>query len=141
MGFEVTLDGVVYRTDALTIDEATVLEGECGKNWLELNPIRSSSEFRATARVFLSRDHDPGTVDQLLAKMTIGDAMAAVKWVEGDIPAVFEDGLPKAEGGASTTTSSSSPGRRGSGRPTSPAANGSGTFSSSSPPSTEVPTG
>lgn len=138
MGFQVTLDGVVYRTDDLTIDEAGVLEKECGKTWLELNPIRTSIEFKATARLFLARDHDPDQVEKLLAGYTISDAMAAVVWVDDDLPRVFEEGLPKAEGEASTTTSSSSPGPRGNGHPTSPAANGSGISSSSSPPSTDA---
>jgi len=136
--FELTIDGRVYSTNSLTLDESTLLEKECGKNWLELNPIRSSTEFRETVRVFLTRDHNPGDVERILANFTIQSAMAAVEWVDDDLPTVFEDGLPKAEGGPSTTTSSGSPAPPTGGLPTSPAANGSATSSSSSSPSNKA---
>jgi hypothetical protein len=132
MPFELTLSGKVYNTHSLSLEESDQLEKECAKTWLELNPVRSSAEFRATARVFLTRDHDPAGVELLLAAFTIQSAMAAVEWVDDDLPDVFEDGLPKAEGGPSTTTSSGSPALPTDGHPTSPAANGSGTSSSSS---------
>lgn len=136
MPFEVTLDGKAYSTDSFTLDEADRLEEECGRTWLELNPVRSSKEFRAVARVFLDRDHGPVEVAKLIAAMTIGDAMEAVEWVDKDLPRLYEDGMPdpKAEGGPSTTTSSSSPGRPGDGPPMSSAGNGSVTSSSSSRP-------
>jgi len=135
MGFALTIDGRVYTTDSLSIDESEQLEKECGKSWLELNPIRTSTEFRATVRVLLTRDHTPADIERILADFTVKSAMAAVEWVDDDLPTVFEDGLPKAEGGPSTTTSSGSPAHPGSGHPTSPAANGSATSSSSSSPS------
>lgn len=137
MAFQVTLDGKTYSTDSLTLDEAEILEGECGKTWLELNPVRTSKEFRATARVFLARDHTPADVDRIVNGFTIAMAMEAVVWVEGDdLPKVFEDGMPdpKAEGSPSTSTSSGSPTLPTDGHLTSPAGNGSVTSISSSPP-------
>lgn len=132
MPFELTLDGRVYNTHSLSLDESEQLEKECGKTWLELNPVRSSTEFRATARVFLTRDHDAADVERILANVTIQSAMAAVEWVDDDLPTVFEDGLPKAEGGPGTTMSSGSPAPPTNGLQTSLAANGSATSSSSS---------
>lgn len=141
MPFEVTLDGKTYSTDSLTLNESDRLEEECGRTWLELNPVRSSKEFRAVARVFLARDHSPAEVEQVVASITIGEAMAAVEWVDHDLPGVFVDGMPdpKVEGGPSTTTSSSSPDPPGDGLPTSSAGNGSATSSSSSTPANRKP--
>lgn len=138
MPFELRLDGHVYNTHSLTLDEAEQLEAECDKTWLELNPVRSSKEFRATIRVFLARDHATADIERIVAGFTVQSAMAAVEWVDDDLPVVFEDGLPKAEGGLSTTTSSGSPAPPTNGPPTSPAANGSVTSSSSSSPSNEA---
>lgn len=141
MPFKVTLGGKTYSTDSFTLDEADRLEEECGRTWLELNPVRSSKEFRAVARVFLDRDHAPGEVDRIVAAITIGDAMEAVEWVDKDLPRLFEDGMPdpKAEGGHSTITSSSSPDPHGDGPPTSSADNGSVISSSSSTPANRKP--
>lgn len=138
MPFEVTLDGKTYSTNSFTLDEADRLEEECGRTWLELNPVRSAKEFRTVARVFLARDHTPADLDRVVAAITIGDAMAAVEWVDEDLPATFEDGMPdpKVGGGPSTVTSSGSPGPPGGGLPMSSAGNGSATSISSSRPAT-----
>lgn len=140
MAFQVTLEGKAYSTDSLTLDEAEVLEEECGRTWLELNPVRSSKEFRATARVFLHRDYAPGDVDRIVNGITIAAAMRAVVWVDDDLPKVFEDGMPdpKAAGGPSTTTSSGSPTPPTDGPQTSPDGNESATSTSSSPRSNQV---
>jgi len=142
MPFEITLAGKAYNTNSLTLDEADRLEEECGRTWLELNPVRSSKEFRAVARVFLARDHGPADVDRIIAAVTVGAAMDAVEWVDDDLPGVFVDGLPdpKAVGGPSTGTSSSSPGPPGDGPPTSSGGNGSATSASSSTPASSQPT-
>jgi hypothetical protein len=118
MPFELSLNGATYRTDSLTLDEAERLETECGKTWLKLNPALSAKEFKATARVFLARDHAPADVDRLVSAMTVGTAMQAVAWVEDDLPTMFEDGLPKAAAGNSTGTSSASPSLPTAGLPT-----------------------
>jgi hypothetical protein len=116
--FELTIDGQVFRTDELTLAEAETLEVECGRTWLELNPVRSAKEFRATARLFLARTRTPEEASTAVAGLTIGEAMKAVKWVADDLPDMFEDGLPKAGGGNSTTTSPSSPDLLSGGLPT-----------------------
>ena len=138
MPFELTIDGRVYSTDTLSLEESSRLEKECERNWLELNPCRSSTEFRETVRVFLARDYNAADIERILANFTVKSAMAAVDWVDDDLPTVFEDGLPKWEGGPSTTTSSGSPAPLTGGLPTSPAANGSATSSSSSSPSNKA---
>lgn len=94
MPFEVTLDGRAYRTDSLTLIEAEALEGETGKSWLELNPVKSAKEFRCIALCFLRRDLNPDKAQAVVAELTLGQAMASVKWVADDLPDTYDDGIP-----------------------------------------------
>lgn len=109
MPFEITIDGHAYRTDDLTIEEAVALEDECDKTWLELNPLRSAKEFRATAALFLRRTRAPEVAAKEAAAMSVKVAQESMRWVDDDLPTEFENGIPKEEGGPSTTTSSGSP--------------------------------
>lgn len=118
MPFEITIGGKAYRTDDLTIAEAEQLEDECGKTWLELNPLRSAKEYRATATAFLRRNLAPEVAAKEAAAITIKVAQEMVRWVDDNLPTEFRDGLPKEEGSPSTTTSSVSPGLPGDGPPT-----------------------
>lgn len=104
MPFFLELDGQSFRTDDLTLEEAERLEGECGRTWLELNPVRSAKEFRATARVFLTRQHAPEVAAKMVSEMTIAQATAAVKFVPEDLPEIYEDDLPKAAGDKTTSS-------------------------------------
>lgn len=105
MPFEIKLNGRAYTTDQLTLEEAEALELECGKTWLELNPIRSAKEFKATARVFLTREKGADEAARIVSTLTLRAALDAVRWVDEDIPDVFVDGIPKVEATTSTPTS------------------------------------
>lgn len=118
MPFEITIDGHAYRTDDLTVAEAEELEDECGQTWLQLNPIRSAKEFRATAALFLRRTRTPEVAAKEAAALTVKAAQENVRWVEDNLPTEFSDGIPKEEGSPSTTTSSASPDPPGDGPPT-----------------------
>jgi hypothetical protein len=107
--FEITIDGHVYRTDDLTIEEAVALEEECDKTWLQLNPVRSAKEFQATAALFLRRTRTPEVAAKEAAAMKVKIAQENIRWVGDDLPTEYVDGIPKVEGAPSTTTSSVSP--------------------------------
>ena len=118
MPFELTLDGKVYNTDILSVSEAVELEKMIGRPWTQLNPLGSAEEFQAFATVCLSHDHPADQAAKIAADLPLGVALSAARWVPDDLPDGFEDGLPKAEAGPSTTTSSSSPDRPTDGLPT-----------------------
>jgi len=118
MPFELELGGRKYNTDDLSIAEAVEIEKTLGRTWQQLNPLGSAEEFQAFATMCLRRDHPADQAAKIAAELPLGVALAAAKWVADDLPATFEDGLPKAEGGSSTTTSSSSPDRPTDGPPT-----------------------
>lgn len=120
MPFELILDGRTYSTDQMSVAEAVELEKVLDKTWRELNPLSSAEEFQAFAAICLRRDHPSDQAAKMAAELPLGEALLAARWVDDDRPTEYEDGSPKAEGEPSTTTSSSSRGRRGSGPPTSP---------------------
>jgi hypothetical protein len=107
--FELTLAGRKYSTDDLSVAEAVDLEKTLGRSWTQLNPLSSAEEFLAFATTCLRHDHPADQAAKIAAELPLGVALAAARWVGDDLPDVFEDGLPKAEGESSTTTSSSSP--------------------------------
>jgi hypothetical protein len=111
MPFELTLDGRKYNTDDLSLADAVELETMLGKTWRELNPLGSAAEFQGFAELCLRRDHPKDQAAKIATEMSLGDALAAARWVGDDLPVTYEDGFPdpKAEGGSSTTTSSTSP--------------------------------
>ncbi len=105
MPYSISIEGQVFNTDDLTLDEAISCEKATGEGWLYINPFRSAAHCKAIMVAFLRRSL---TEDQALAivdKLTITTALKAVKRVEDDLPDEFEDGLPKAEDGPETTTS------------------------------------
>lgn len=109
MPFELTLDGHTYNTNELLLADAVEIEKMLGKTWRELNPLGSAEEFRAFALVCLKQDHAEDVAAKIVEDMPLGAALGAARWVGDDLPEVYEDGLPKAEEDASTTTSSTSP--------------------------------
>lgn len=109
MPFEITLDGHVYSTDDLSVAEAVELEKALGKTWRELSPSGSAEEFQAFAAVCLRRDHPADQAAKIARETPLSVALSAARWIEDDLPATYEDGLPKVEEGPSTTTSSTSP--------------------------------
>lgn len=109
MPFELVLNGNAYNTDDLSLSEAVGIEKMLGKTWRELNPLASAEEFQAFATVCLRRDHSADQAAKIVAELPLGVALKAARWIDDDLPEVYEDGYPKAEGGPSTTTSSTSP--------------------------------
>lgn len=118
MPFELELDGRVYNTDELSLADAVELEKALGRTWRELSPLTSAEEFVAFATVCLKQDHPADVAAKIVADLSLGKALAAARWVGDDLPEVYEDGLPKAGGGPSTTTSSGSPDLPTTGHPT-----------------------
>lgn len=109
MPFELVLDGHTYNTDLFLLSDVVGLERALGRTWRELNPLASAEEFQAFALVALKQDHPADVAEKIVATLPLGVSLAAARWVGDDLPDVYEDGLPKAEGEASTTTSSGSP--------------------------------
>lgn len=112
MPYSVKIDGKVYNTDDLTLDECIEVEKyvrrldpEAPRTWGSLMPLRSAVDCKAVMRVFLLRERTPAEADAFLSTLTAGKAVDAVDKVEDDLPDEYEDGLPKAEGEPETTTS------------------------------------
>jgi hypothetical protein len=103
--FEIKVDGQTFRTDDLTLAEATVIEKATGTSWLYLNPLRSAEQCQETMIVFLSRSRPRAAAEAFVGALGIRKAIDAVTKVDEDLPDEYEDGLPKAEGGPSTPTS------------------------------------
>jgi hypothetical protein len=116
--FILTLDDGEFSTDNLTLEEAEAIEKALEITWSEMNPSRSAAQCRVVSAVFLARSHDETEAAKMAAAITVGQARKMVRWEQDDLPDLYEDGIPKAAGGRSTSTSSGSPGRRGRGRPT-----------------------
>lgn len=115
MPFEISLAGEKFRTDELTVEEFMTIERDTGRTWWELNPVRSAPEFRAVAVAFLSRTRSKEDALKIVSALTINDVVAATKLVRDDLPDVYEDGIPKAEGGPLTPSSSNTQGLPGAG--------------------------
>lgn len=122
MPFELEIEGHKYNTDDLSVAEAVELEKTLGKTWRELNALGSAEEFQAFAAICLRRDHSADQAVKIASELPLSVALKAARWVDDDLPDIYEDGAPKVAGDPSTTTSSTSRGRRSSGRRTSPAA-------------------
>lgn len=109
MPFVITFDGRSFNTDDLTIDEVAVVERETNLSWLVVNPAETAMGWRAIVKAFLCREESAETVAKRLAKVKVKEAMNTVKWVEDDLPDVYEDGIPKAETAAPSIDGSSGP--------------------------------
>lgn len=105
MAFQITIEGEVFRTDDLTLDEAVAVEKATGTSWLYINPLRSAGDCRALMVVFLSRKRSKAEAEAYVKGLSMAAGIAAVQTVEEDLPDEYEDGLPKAAGGPSTPTS------------------------------------
>lgn len=104
MGYQITLDGEVYRTADMSLDEAVAVEKATGTSWLYLNPVRSAADCRGFMVVFLSRTRSAAEAEAFVAKLGMVEAVEAVKEVEDDLPEEYEGGIPKAAGAPETTS-------------------------------------
>ena len=109
MPYQVSLGDQKWRTDDLTLDEAIGIEKATGEGWLQINPFRSADACKAILVAFLSRTMDPAAATAKVGAVSIQEALDGVSVVTDDLPTSYEDGLPKAAGGHSTTGSSGPP--------------------------------
>lgn len=96
--------GEKFNTDDLTIGEAEAIEAATDESWLYINPFRSAKHCRAILVAFLSRTVSPAEAEAAVKGVSVKAALDGVERVDDDLPEVFEDGLPKAEGDTSTST-------------------------------------
>lgn len=107
MPFILDFDGEQIRTDDLTLDEAKWVEKETGTAWIYLRPVADAGHALALLTVLNQRRGL--TLDEARLKagrMTIRQLLAMTEYVEEDLPSEYVDGIPKAEGGPSTSGSS-----------------------------------
>jgi len=102
MPFKLTVDGDSFIHYDLTLDEAIAVEKETETSWRFIDPLRSASHCKAMLRALLARTRPDDVVEKILGDLTLKTALACVEWVEEDLPTVYEDGIPKAEGATST---------------------------------------
>ena len=96
MPYRVTVDGVSFLTDDLTLDEAIGIETATGTPWTQINPIRSGEHCKLVMVAFLSRSRSADEAAKVVGGLTLRQVLDAVTWVEDDLPTEYEDGLPKA---------------------------------------------
>lgn len=146
MSWTVHWRGESYSSLDLTLDEVEAIENVADMPWSLVNPLAKIAAARAYLGVFLMRDGlDDAAIRAQLGALRLRDIAAAFEYVpdEPDLPRDGEatsgvDPTPEAR----SSPRSSRGARNGSaGRPTSPAANGSATFTASSPTTSASGTG
>lgn len=130
MGWEIHWEGEAIREDDLTLAEIDQICDLANIPWVTLHPLRQPKHLRAIVAVLKAREGADArrTFDELGA-MRGGDALAAIREADDDLPEVYENGLPKAGDGPETTGSSGAPSPS-AGPPTSSDASDSGTSDS-----------
>lgn len=122
MAFKVQIpDGSWHSTEDLTGFELRAIEKATDTPWSVLNPFREIDAYRAIVAAFAIRHgmtdveltewFDTRTARDLAAGLKLDDA-------DADLPELYEDGIPKAEGGPSTPSSATSPAPLSDGPPT-----------------------
>lgn len=106
MPFEVSIGDRQWRTDDLTLDEAIGIEKTTGRSWMQINPFQSAEDCKAIMVAFLSREMDGATAATKVGTLSLKEVLDSVAVVKDDLPDQYVDGLPKEEGGPSTTGSS-----------------------------------
>jgi hypothetical protein len=109
MPFQVTFGGRSWRTDDLTLDEAIAIEKVSGRSWMQINPFVSAEDCKAVMVAFLAREMDSSAAEAKVGALSLREVLDSVDLVKDDLPEVYQDGLPKAGGGPSTTGSSGEP--------------------------------
>lgn len=101
-----TFGGQTWRTDELSLREAIEIEKATGKSWMLINPFQSATDCRAIMVAFLARDMAPEVAESKVDGLSLREVLDCVDVAKDDLPDVYEDGLPKAEGEDSMTGSS-----------------------------------
>ena len=94
MPFKLTVDGTDFLTDDLTLGECEVVEELTGAGWGALNPLGSAKQCRVLVQVFLTRTISAKEAEEKARGLTVRQLMRNVDWVEEDLPAVYENGIP-----------------------------------------------
>lgn len=109
MPFQVSFGDRTWRTDDLTLDEAIGIEKAVGRSWMQINPFQSAQDCKAIIVAFLTREMDGPAAEAKVGALSLREVLESVDLVRDDLPDLYQDGLPKAEGGPSTTGSSGEP--------------------------------
>lgn len=109
MAWRITFEGEVYREADLTLDQVEKIEELTNDTWLRIAPLKTAKHAKAILsvvvadRLGISLDDAKAKVGALKADEFI-DCIANEKLDEQlNLPAVYEDGVPKAEDGTATT--------------------------------------
>lgn len=109
MPFEVSVGDQTWRTDDLTLDEAIRIEKATGRSWMQINPFVSAEDCKAIMVAFLAREMDAVVAETKVGTLSLREVLDSVDLVKDDLPDEYVDGLPKVEGGPSTTGLSGEP--------------------------------
>lgn len=114
MAYKVQLpDGSWHNTDDLTGFEVEAISDATGTPWSVLNPFRNISDYRAIVTAFAARDEisDADIIEWFKERSlrSLDEGLKIAGPDDDDRPTEYEDGIPLAEGGTSTTSSATSP--------------------------------
>lgn len=109
MPYKLTVLGRTFNTEDLTVGEAEQLEAELNVSWLMMNPKISIGHCRAIIAKFLAREMSPEAANEKIRAVTVPEMAAGIEHVEDSKPTIYEDGIPKATGGAQINGSSGAP--------------------------------
>lgn len=102
MPIKVSFAGDSWLVDDLTLDEFGRIEEEVGATWVGFNPLISSKHARAALTAFVGRTVGMDEAVKKVGALSIKEAVACFEIVPDDLPQIYENGLPKAEGGTGT---------------------------------------
>lgn len=109
MAIRVTFAGDSWLTDDLTLDEFVLIEEQTGASWVRFNPFISSKHARAALAAFVARTVGQDEAEKKVGALSIKEAVACFEVIKDDLPDLYEDGIPKAEGDTATPGSSPAP--------------------------------
>lgn len=109
MPIKVTFAGETWLTEDLTLDEFGKIEDDLGATWVRFNPLLSSKHAKAALVAFLTRSIGEEAASKKIGALSLKEAVACFEVVPDDLPDMYEDGVPKAEGATETGGSSPAP--------------------------------
>lgn len=111
MAWKITWEGEVYREADLTLGQVERIEQVARTTWRQVHPLFSAQHAIAILGVLVA-DRTSIKVDEAVEKLRavrVSDVMDAIDVEDPDdqmdLPATYEEGLPKAEAARSTPTS------------------------------------
>ena len=115
MSWLITVDGVKFNSDDMTVEELGEVEKISGVPWSIANPLREVTVAKAFVAVALLRVDGDHAADKL-AGLTLRDLKDAFEWVDDEGQGVEEELDPSAPPPPSTSRNSSASGQAGGGR-------------------------